>query len=197
MPQAHDKAVWCLARANEPPYALSSRELLILAKLGQLRGDDLVWRSGSNAKQSIRALLGTRKPSPVRPMLAGMRLPPANVTPTAPTPAPAPEDSGDIDANRISSASGAEAHGGGRKWALAGAMTGVAIVVSLAAAGTAIFLQSQPADPPKPIATRLLPQDAEPAAAGEPTSSQSPVTTDEVAVRKVKVLEIAPPPAGH
>ena len=194
MPQAHDKAVWCLARANEPPCALSSRELLILAKLGRLRGDDLVWRSGSNAKQTIQALLGAGKPSPVRPMLAGMRLPPANIAPIAPAPAPAPEDSGDIDASFIASVSGAEEHGRGRKWALAGAMTGVAIVVSLAAAGTAVFLRSQPADPPKPIATRLVPQDAWPEAAAEPAASQPPVTTDEVAVRKVKVLEIPAPP---
>jgi hypothetical protein len=185
--------MWCLARANEPPCALSSRELLILAKLGQLRADDLVWRSGTNAKQTIRALLGAGKPSPARPMLNGMRLPPANFAPIVPAPAPAREDAGDIDASLIAAASGAEQHGRGRNWALAGALAGVAIVaVSFAAVGAVVFLQ--PADPPKPIATRLMPQDAEPEAAGDAAQPQPPVTTDEVAVRKVKVLEIPPPP---
>ncbi len=184
MPQAHSKDVWCLARANEPPCVLSTRELLILAQLGRLRADDLVWRSGSSAKRSIRSMLGSEKPSAARPTLAGLQ-------PTAA--ASAPED---IEASLIASASGAEEHGRHRKWALAGAITGVAIVVSLAAVGAAVFLQSQPAEPQKPITTRLEAQSAEPVAANDPTPTPPPVTTDEVAVRKVKVLDIPPPPPG-
>lgn len=187
MPQAHAKAVWCLARANEPPCVLSTRELLILAQLGRLRADDLLWRSGSNAKQSIRAMLGARKPSPARPPLAAMRLPPA----VAPMPAPTQKD---IEASVIAPASGAEERGQGRNWALAGAITGMAIVVSLAGAGAAIFLQSQPAEPETSIATPMEGPTVEPAATSDPPP---PVTTDEVAVRKVKVLEITAPPPGH
>ena len=208
MPQAQGKHVWCLARANEPPCVLSSRELLILAELGHLRADDLIWRSGSNAKRSIRSLLAAQKasPAPNKPLPAYQA--------TAPAPVPAQEAS--IEASQVAPVTGTEAHRPHRKWANGRTLAGLAgAAVVLAALGVAAFLQSQPVEPSKPIATRLEPQSAEPAAAAsQPAAPQPPVATDkvatgdatppqpsiaadEVAVRKVKVLEIPAPPPGE
>jgi hypothetical protein len=56
--QAHPKPVWHLSRRDERPCTLSNRELLLLAKLGHLRADDLLWRPDFDGWRTVRSLLG-------------------------------------------------------------------------------------------------------------------------------------------
>ena len=58
MGQAHPKPVWHLSRRDERPCVLSNQELLLLAKLGHLRADDLLWRPDFDGWKTVRSLLG-------------------------------------------------------------------------------------------------------------------------------------------
>ena len=58
MAQAHSKRVWHLSRRDERPCVLSDQELLLLAELGHLRADDLLWRPGFDGYRAVRSLLG-------------------------------------------------------------------------------------------------------------------------------------------
>lgn len=58
MGQAHPKPVWHLTRKDERPCVLSDQELLLLAELGHLRADDLLWRPGFDGRRTVRSLLG-------------------------------------------------------------------------------------------------------------------------------------------
>jgi hypothetical protein len=58
MAQAHPKPVWHLSRGDEAPCVLSDQELLLLAELGHLRADDLLWRPGFDGWRTVRSLLG-------------------------------------------------------------------------------------------------------------------------------------------
>jgi hypothetical protein len=197
MPQAHTKAVWCLARANQPPCVLSTRELLLLAELGHLRADDVLWRSGSNAKQPIRALLGAQRPTPKpsrpaspEPPLASGALPafPEDAVPaeTEPTAAPVSHPQGKRST-----------------WAVAGAVAAAAIAAGLLGAGGAVvFLQWKGPEARTAIMIHTEAPSAQPArvgpvAASDPAPPQDSAAMEEVAVRKVKVLEIPPPPPGQ
>jgi hypothetical protein len=55
--QAHPKPVWHLSRGHERPCTLSNRELLLFAKLGHLRADDLLWRPDFDGWRTVRSLL--------------------------------------------------------------------------------------------------------------------------------------------
>lgn len=50
---------WYLARGNERYGPLTDRELLLLAERGDLRSDDLLWRSGFNSWKSVHAASGS------------------------------------------------------------------------------------------------------------------------------------------
>ena len=58
MAQANPKRVWHLSRRDEPPCVVSDRELLLLAKLGHLRADDMLWGPDFDGYRPVRSLLG-------------------------------------------------------------------------------------------------------------------------------------------
>jgi hypothetical protein len=58
MDQAHPKPIWHLSRRDERPCALSNQELLLLAELGHLRAEDLLWRPDFDGWRTVRSLLG-------------------------------------------------------------------------------------------------------------------------------------------
>ena len=58
MAQAPPKRVWHLLRAGERPCVVSDQELLVLAELGQLRADNLLWRPHFHGYRTVRSLLG-------------------------------------------------------------------------------------------------------------------------------------------
>ncbi len=58
MAQANPKRVWHLSRRDEPPCVVSDQELLLLAKLGHLRADDMLWGPDFNGYRPVRSLLG-------------------------------------------------------------------------------------------------------------------------------------------
>jgi hypothetical protein len=58
MGQAHPKPIWHLSRRDERPCALSNQELLLLAELGHLRADDLLWTPDFDGWRTVRSLLG-------------------------------------------------------------------------------------------------------------------------------------------
>ena len=58
MAQVDPKRVWHLSRRDEPPCVVSDRELLLLAELGHLRADDMLWRSDFDGYRTVRSLLG-------------------------------------------------------------------------------------------------------------------------------------------
>jgi hypothetical protein len=192
VPQAHDEAMWCLARANEPPCVLSTRELLIVAQLGYLRADDRLWRPGSTAARSIRSMLDRPPSSPALAPSAGMEQPAGG------SGRPSASDDLCSDASATASALGADERRELRSRASVRTLAGVAIgAVLLAAIAVAAFLQSGAAVTGTAGATQVDADSADPVAAAGQTPA-SLVTTDEVAVRKVKVLTIAaPPPPGH
>ena len=65
MGQAHSKPVWHLTRRDERPCVLSNQELLLLAKLGHLRADDLLWRTDFDGWKTVRSLLGHETAHPL------------------------------------------------------------------------------------------------------------------------------------
>jgi hypothetical protein len=66
---------WHLSRGNEKHGPISDRELRLLAELGQLRGDDLLWRPGFDGWKAANCLPGVLSPPPVRSNArAGFRL---------------------------------------------------------------------------------------------------------------------------
>jgi hypothetical protein len=83
MGQAHLKPVWHLSRRDERPCVLSNQELLLLAKLGHLRADDLLWRPDFDGWKTVRSLLGheTAHPSSIslseRPRQIGVKATPS------------------------------------------------------------------------------------------------------------------------
>jgi hypothetical protein len=85
MGQAHSKPVWHLTRRDERPCVLSNQELLLLAKLGHLRADDLLWRPDFDGWKTVRSLLGheTAHPLPIsmslseRPSQIGVKAAPS------------------------------------------------------------------------------------------------------------------------
>jgi len=58
MAQANPKRVWHLSRRDEPPCVVSDQELLLLAELGHLRADDMLWRPDFDGYKTVRSLLG-------------------------------------------------------------------------------------------------------------------------------------------
>jgi hypothetical protein len=56
--QVDSKRVWHLSRRDEQPCVVSDRELLLLAELGHLRADDMLWRSDFDGYRTVRSLLG-------------------------------------------------------------------------------------------------------------------------------------------
>jgi hypothetical protein len=58
MAQANPKRVWHLSRQDEPPCVVSDQELLLLAKLGHLRADDMLWGPDFDGYRPVRSLLG-------------------------------------------------------------------------------------------------------------------------------------------
>jgi len=58
MAQANPKRVWHLSRRDEPPCVVSDKELLLLAELGHLRADDMLWRPDFDGYRTVRSLLG-------------------------------------------------------------------------------------------------------------------------------------------
>jgi len=58
MAQANPKRVWHLSRRDEPPCVVSDQELLLLAELGHLRADDMLWRPDFDSYRTVRSLLG-------------------------------------------------------------------------------------------------------------------------------------------
>jgi hypothetical protein len=58
MAQANPKRVWHLSRRDEPPCVVSNKELLLLAELGHLRADDMLWRPDFDGYRTVRSLLG-------------------------------------------------------------------------------------------------------------------------------------------
>jgi hypothetical protein len=56
---------WHLSRGNEKHGPISDRELLLLAELGQLRGDDLLWRPGFDGWRTANSLPGVLSPPPL------------------------------------------------------------------------------------------------------------------------------------
>jgi hypothetical protein len=72
MGRARPRPVWHLTRGDERPCVLSDQELLLLAELGHLRADDLLWRPGFDGRRTVRSLLGhtTAPPSPISILLS-------------------------------------------------------------------------------------------------------------------------------
>jgi len=58
MAQATAKRVWHLSRRDERPCLVSDHELLLLAKLGRLRADDMLWGPDFDGYKTVRSLLG-------------------------------------------------------------------------------------------------------------------------------------------
>ena len=58
MAQVTAKRVWHLSRPDERPCLVSDRELLLLAKLGRLRADDMLWGPDFDRYKTVRSLLG-------------------------------------------------------------------------------------------------------------------------------------------
>lgn len=58
MAQANPKRVWHLSRRDEPPCVVSNQELLLLAELGHLRADDMLWRPDFDGYRTVGSLLG-------------------------------------------------------------------------------------------------------------------------------------------
>jgi len=58
MAQANPKRVWHLSRRDELPCVVSDQELLLLAELGHLRADDMLWRPDFDGYRTVRSLLG-------------------------------------------------------------------------------------------------------------------------------------------
>jgi hypothetical protein len=58
MAQAVPKRVWHLSRRDERPCVVSDQELLLLAELGHLRADDMLWRPEFDGYRTVRSLLG-------------------------------------------------------------------------------------------------------------------------------------------
>jgi hypothetical protein len=56
---------WHLSRGNEKHGPISDRELLLLAELGQLRDDDLLWRPGFDGWRTANSLPGVLNPPPL------------------------------------------------------------------------------------------------------------------------------------
>ena len=56
---------WHLSRGNEKHGPISDRELLLLAELGQLRGDDLLWRPGFDGWRVASSFPGVLSPPPL------------------------------------------------------------------------------------------------------------------------------------
>ncbi len=56
--QANPKRVWHLSRRDESPCVVSDQELLLLAKLGHLRADDMLWGPDFDGYRPVRSLLG-------------------------------------------------------------------------------------------------------------------------------------------
>ena len=64
MAQAPPKPVWHLLRTGERPCVVSDQELLVLAELGHLRADDLLWRPDFHVYRTVRSLLGHGRVAP-------------------------------------------------------------------------------------------------------------------------------------
>lgn len=61
MSQAHPKPVWHLSRGHEQYGPISDRELLLLAELGKLQANDLLWRPGFDGwRTALGASTGAR-----------------------------------------------------------------------------------------------------------------------------------------
>jgi hypothetical protein len=58
MAQAIPERVWHLSRRDERPCVVSDKELLLLAELGHLRADDMLWRPDFDGYRTVRSLLG-------------------------------------------------------------------------------------------------------------------------------------------
>jgi len=58
MAQANPKRVWHLSRRDERPCVVSNQELLLLAELGHLRADDMLWRPDFDGYRTVGSLLG-------------------------------------------------------------------------------------------------------------------------------------------
>lgn len=66
---------WHLSRGNEKHGPISDRELLLLAELGQVLPDDLLWRPGFDGWKAANCIPGVLSPPPVPSnALAGFRL---------------------------------------------------------------------------------------------------------------------------
>jgi hypothetical protein len=69
MTQAHLKPVWQISRGDERPCLLSDRELLMLAELGHLQANDLLWRPGFEGWRTVRSLMGDLTTPPLPPSI--------------------------------------------------------------------------------------------------------------------------------
>jgi hypothetical protein len=69
MTQAHLKPVWQISRGDERPCLLSDRELLMLAELGHLQANDLLWRSRFEGWRTVRSLMGDLTTPPLPPSI--------------------------------------------------------------------------------------------------------------------------------
>jgi hypothetical protein len=202
MAQAIPERVWHLSRRDERPCVVSDRELLVLAELGHLRADDMLWRPDFDGYRSVRSLLGDM--SVPRQARAAAATPPGAVeTTTLPT----------MPTTTLGSAK--------RRINMAGVL-GLLIAVALVGAGVVIyqFLATDPQPPTQntalgepPSAPAEAPSPAgETAAVEPPQPNPEPATAtaasaastafarpkhDGVIVRTVKVVDIpAPEPSN-
>jgi len=205
MAQANPKRVWHLSRRDEPPCVVSDRELLLLAKLGHLRADDMLWRPDFDGYRTVRSLLGD-VPTPQQIRVEA-----------------APPSSGAVETTTLYTMPTTTLGSAKRRRNLVG-MVGLLVAVALLAGlglaayrflATAPEPATQDAAVTEPIPTPLKPQSAstdststpvqqppqpEAANAGSPAGSarhaeqqQQDDGKADVIVRTVKVVDIDPP----
>lgn len=70
MTKAHPKTVWHLSRGDEQHALISERELRLLAELGKLQPNDLLWKPGFDGWRTVHSVPGIlnplRCPEPIR-----------------------------------------------------------------------------------------------------------------------------------
>ena len=62
MAQARLEAVWHLSRGKQRYALISDRELRLLAELGRVHADDLLWRPGFHGWKTARSVPGLLTP---------------------------------------------------------------------------------------------------------------------------------------
>jgi hypothetical protein len=65
MTKAHPKTVWHLSRGDEQHALISERELRLLAELGKLQPNDLLWKPGFDGWRTVHSVPGILTPPPL------------------------------------------------------------------------------------------------------------------------------------